>query len=415
MPTGGSHHRRGRLAAPRPHPDSAPERRTGARQGTLREHNLAIVLERIVTAREPVSRARIAADTGLTRGTVSALVDRLIDARLVSELDPVAGVGAGRPAVPLVPARGTVVALGLEINVDYAAVRAVDLAGETVFERVQPDDFRAGDPARAVTAMLALADEALAHLEETGAQFAGACLALPGLVDRRTGPLRIAPNLRWRDVDVVALVGDHPVAARELWLANEAKLAARAEAAARPDGPDSFLYVSGEVGVGAAVVLGGEIFAGSHGWSGELGHTVVPVEDGAGRRLEELVGQDALMRSAGLELAAGVSGLAAAAEAEDARALAALERAGALLGIGLANAVNVLDLDHVVLGGIYAPLAPWLRPGVEARLREHVIGAPWASVEVSPASAGAFPALTGGALTVLRALVADVQAAIADF
>src|SRR5690606_23489407 len=127
-----AHHRRGRLAAPRPHPDSSPDRLAGARQGTLREHHLAIVLDRIVPAAAPVSRARIAADTGLTRGTVSALVDRLLDARLVAELDPVAGAGAGRPAVPLVPARGTIVALGLEINVDYAAVRGVDLAGETV-------------------------------------------------------------------------------------------------------------------------------------------------------------------------------------------------------------------------------------------------------------------------------------------
>src|SRR5690606_33911966 len=170
--------RRGRLAAPRPHPDVAPDRRAGARQGTLREHNLAIVLDRIVSAAEPVSRARIAADTGLTRGTVSALVDRLLAARLVAELEPVAGSGAGRPAVPLVPARGTVVALGLEVNVDYAAVRGVDLAGETVLEHVHDDDFRASDPTRALAVLLGLADTALAHIAEIGARFAGASLAL---------------------------------------------------------------------------------------------------------------------------------------------------------------------------------------------------------------------------------------------
>jgi len=406
--------RRGRLAAPRPHPDVAPDRRAGARQGTLREHNLAIVLDRIVSAAEPVSRARIAADTGLTRGTVSALVDRLLAARLVAELEPVAGSGAGRPAVPLVPARGTVVALGLEVNVDYAAVRGVDLAGETVLEHVHDDDFRSSDPERALGVLLGLADTALAEVESLGARFVGACLALPGLVDRRTGPLRVAPNLGWRDVDVLAIVGAHPVAAREMWLANEANLAARAEATARAGEPESFLYVSGEVGVGGSVVLGGEIFAGSHGWSGELGHTLVPV-DGEVRRLEEVVGQDAVVRAAGLELGAGVPALVAAAESGDARALEALERTGDVLGLGIANAVNVLDLEHVVLGGIYASLEPWLRHGVEERLRSHVIGAPWAAVKVSPASAGAYPALTGGALAVLRALAADVQAAIADF
>lgn len=406
--------RREGFRAPRLPSDGASGTWSGARQGTLREHNLAIVLDRIVTATAPVSRARIAADSGLTRGTVSALVDRLIEARLVTELDPVAGTGAGRPAVPLVPAQGTVVALGLEINVDYAAVRGVDLAGRTVLEHVHDDDFRSSDLDRALAVLLGLADSALAGIEGMGARFAGACLALPGLVDRRTGPLRVAPNLGWRDVDVLALIGEHPVAARELWLANEANLAARAEANVRAGDPGSFLYVSGEVGVGGAVVLDGEIFAGSHGWSGELGHTVIPA-DGRAAQLEQVVGQDALVRAAGLELAAGVPGLVAAAARGDERTLDALERAGDHLGIGLANAVSVLDLEHVVLGGIYASLEPWLRPGVEARLREHVIGAPWAAVSVSAAQAGAYPALTGGALAVLRALVADVQAAIAEF
>src|SRR5690625_1849989 len=120
MVTNRTPRRRGVLASPRAQSDTVAGRRAGARQETLREHNISIVLDRIVNAPEPVSRARVAAETGLTRGTVSALVDRLIEARLVTELDPVAASGAGRPAVPLVPARRTVVALGLELNVDYA-------------------------------------------------------------------------------------------------------------------------------------------------------------------------------------------------------------------------------------------------------------------------------------------------------
>lgn len=105
-------------------------------------------------------------------------------------------------------------------------------------------------------------------------------------------------------------------------------------------------------------------------------------------------------------------GLVAAAQAGEARARQTLERAADLLGLAVANAVSVLDVEHVVLGGTYAALEPWLRPGVEHRLRTHVIGAPWAEVALSAAHAGPYPALTGGALTRLRALTADVQAAI---
>src|SRR5690606_27433529 len=90
----------------------------GASQSAMREHNLGLVLEQIVDATEPVSRADLAVGTGLTRATVSALVDLLVSARMVDELEPVARRTAGRPAVPLVPARGTIVGIGLEANVD---------------------------------------------------------------------------------------------------------------------------------------------------------------------------------------------------------------------------------------------------------------------------------------------------------
>lgn len=58
-----------------------------ARQESLRHHNLALTLRHVLDAPTPVSRADIAAATGLTRATVSALVDRLLAANLVAELD----------------------------------------------------------------------------------------------------------------------------------------------------------------------------------------------------------------------------------------------------------------------------------------------------------------------------------------
>ena len=73
--------------------------RSPARQDALREHNLALVLQHIAGA-EPVSRARIAADTSLTKTTVSSLVDDLVSARLVTELGPEARGEIGRPGAP---------------------------------------------------------------------------------------------------------------------------------------------------------------------------------------------------------------------------------------------------------------------------------------------------------------------------
>lgn len=404
-------------------PSAGARRRAPARQGSLREHNLALVLRHVLdaagapgtpTRAAPPSRADVATATGLTRGSVSALVDLLIGARLIAELPPVVTARAGRPAVPLVPAARTVVGLGAEVNVDYIGVRALDLAGEVLAHRTTAGDFRHSEPARVLALLAGLVGEVRAELP-TEARVAGMCVALPGLVDRVTGPLRLAPNLGWRDVDVVALLTAHPeVDGLPVRLANEANLAARAEVRAGMAG-DSFLYVSGEVGIGAAIVLDGEVFAGRHGWSGELGHTVVDQQGprctcGARGCLEQYAGKDALLRAAGRDVEDTVDALLGAAAAGDERAARALRAAGEALGVALANFVNLVDVETIVLGGIYAPLAPWLTDAVVAQLRSRVLAAEWAEARVGVAAGGEHAAMTGAAVVVLRAVADDPAA-----
>ncbi len=383
-----------------------------ARQAGLREHNLSLALRQVLDAKTPVSRADIAAATGLARATVSGLVDLLIDAELVRELDPAAAVRAGRPAVPLVAARGTVAGVGMEVNIDYIGVRAVDVAGRVLMERVELGDFRRSEPVVVLDRLARIADRTIAALSADGVRIAGTALALPGLVDRVTGPLRVAPNLGWRDVDVVALMTAHPVLAGfPPHLANEANLAARAEAhARRSGGPASFVYVSGEVGIGGAIVLDGEIFRGRHGWSGEIGHMVVdPFGERGPQRgtLEDLAGQDALMAGAGLDLALPISRLAQAAATGDRAALDSLRRGAEALGIALANVVSVVDVDEVVLGGTFAPLFEYVHATVSEQLSRGVIFAPWAPLRVTVSIAGEYPAMTGAALAVIETVVAD--------
>ncbi len=386
------------------------------RQANLREHNLGLVLRIIMEASTPVSRADIAATTGLTRATVSTLADRLISAGLISERPPVMSLRAGRPAVPLVPAGGTLAAVGMEINVDYLGIRVVDLSGAVLAERVDSADFRGSDPAAVLRQLTSLYLEVC---EPMGSEIrtAGGCLAVPGLVDERTGPLRFAPNLGWRDVDVAALFHAHPrTAGVPIQLANEATLAARAEAdALRRGGRLSFLYVSGEVGIGGALVVDGAVFRGRNGWSGEIGHTVV---DPAGPEcrcgsfgcLEQYAGKDALMRGAGLALDLPLADLITAADADEPMALASLDSAAQALGAALANAVNLVDVADVVLGGIYGPLTPFLLSTVNEVLRTRVLSAPWSGLRVFPAEVRQFAALTGAASAVLAEVVDDPTA-----
>jgi predicted NBD/HSP70 family sugar kinase len=347
------------------------------------------VLQTVANSTNRPSRAAVAAATGLTRATVSALVDDLVAGTLLIELEPSPRTGAGRPAMGLALAPDGPVGLGLEINVDYLAACVVDLTGAVRHRLVEHADQR---PAGAVTALAglgALAARARALAEADGLEPAGAALAVPGLV-AAPGLVRVAPNLGWQDVDAPALLRAAPaLAGLPITVDNEANLAALGEL--RADGGETdFVYVSGEIGIGAGIVLDGSLYRGVRGWSGEIGHIPVypdglPCRCGSRGCLEQYAGQEAI----------AAHGPAAA---------------GTALGIALASVVNLLDVDTIVLGGGYAPLLPRLRAGIEAELHRRVLTADLAPVTLRAATLGADAAMRGAADAVIRDVQADPAA-----
>jgi predicted NBD/HSP70 family sugar kinase len=392
-----------------------------ARQDSLRASNLALVLRRIDGAPEPVSRAELAAATGLTRATVSALVDALVASRLVAELPPRLTRPTGRPATGLVVDGAHTAGLGIEINVDYLAACVVDLAGGVRHRLVLQDDQRGRAPERTCSAAAELAKQAVDAATADGLTVAGVGVAVPGLVDRPTGLLRFAPNLGWRDTDVAALLRRAGgLDGLDITVDNEANFAALGELHSDPAALNDFLHVSGEIGVGAGIILGRELFHGTRGWSGEIGHLTVdldgpPCRCGAQGCLEQFAGQEAILRAAGLPVTAAtamggqatIGRIIDAVDGGDARTHAALDRAGRALGVAIAVAVNLLDVPDVVLGGIYAPLAGWIAPEVQRELDQRVLSAAWSPVNVRVSAAGPDAAVLGASGSVTRKILRD--------
>ncbi|AEV82152.1 Hexokinase-2 [Actinoplanes sp. SE50/110] len=370
---------------------------TPVRQSSVRAHNLALVLDTVANSADPPSRASVAALTGLTRATVSALTDDLIAGGLLVERDPPPRTGAGRPAAGLALTAAGPAGLGLEIGVDYLAACVVYLTGAVRQRLTEHADQRPAGPAAALAALGRLGARARLAAEADGLVIAGAALAVPGLVSTglipagpgaagpsgpgAAGLVRVAPNLGWQDVDAPALLRGVPeLADLSIAVDNEANLAALGELRVTGGNPD-FLYVSGEVGIGAGLVIDGELYRGARGWSGEIGHVTVypdgrPCRCGANGCLEQYAGQEAL---------AADEPLAAAA-----------------LGIALAAVVNLLDVPVIVLGGAYAPLFDRLRDGIEAELRRRVLTSGLAPVTLRAARLGAEAAVRGAADAVIR-------------
>jgi predicted NBD/HSP70 family sugar kinase len=402
------------------HPGGSP-----ARQQALRSHNLALVLRHIAD-NEPVTRARIAQATSLTKATVSSLVDALVAARLVTELGPEARGEIGRPGSALALNRSGFVGVGLEINVDYIAVCVTDLVGRVRYLRTRARDNRGQSPARVLGRAIRMTQTAMQAAEAEGLTVAGLAVAVPGLVETEQGLLHVAPNLEWVDVPVAQLLAGR-VAPRDppVMVDNEANLAALGELwYGGHDGLTDFVHISGEIGVGGGIVLDGELFRGASGFAGEVGHVTVQPDGprcrcGARGCLEQVAGQEAILRAAGLTGAAGttigqprgsVAELVARARAGEPRTLRAIEAAGRALGLGVAATVNVVDPGTVVLGGLYAWLEPWLRAPLLEELRERVISQSWTPVRVLASRLGPDAAVRGAAGAVVRQVLSNPTA-----
>lgn len=388
------------------------------RHATMRERNLAVLFGE-VRAHQPVTRARLAVLTGFTKTTVSNLIAILADAGLVRDGEPVQDAERGRPGVAVTVNAEGGAGLGLEINVDYLAACVVDLGWRVRYRHLVAADNRGRSPEAIVAALSRLSTRAVESAAEQGLTVAGAVVAVPGVLDR-THVLR-APNLGWSDVPIAELLREGlPRLRLPVEQDNEANLAALGELwFGAGESLGDFLHVSGEIGIGAGIIVDGQVFRGGHGSAGELGHITVepggpPCACGGRGCLERIAGQEAILRAAGLtDVIAGsaagpkesVSALMNLLESGDPRALEAVRAAGRTLGGALADAVKLLDPQTVVLGGIFSPLGRWVRPEVEAGLREGALYGTVPSVVVSPLGGDA--AVLGAAGLVIKRIYAD--------
>ena len=392
-----------------------------ASQSSLRTSNLALLARQVFASPGPVSRAAVATATGMTRSTASRLADELVSKGILAELAPTPAAGPGRPAVPLTPASGTFIAIGLEVNVSRMAVRAIDLSGQVLAERVVIDDFASSDAQAVLERLAALVDPLTALSPVSSGRLVGAALALPGLVSDDV--LLRAPNLGWtgiRPAEVLAPALDR--LGLSLVVGNEADLAALTAARMRPGGPGEhrdFIYLSGENGVGAGIVRNSEVWLGANGFAGEIGHIQVDPkgpECGCGNRgcLERFAGRRAILNAAGLPRGAGSEELLKACE-DDAsphheRARRAVDAAADALGIALGTAINILDIPAVVLGGHLAPLTGLLAPPLQKILNRRVLASRWSAPQILPAPDDETPGATGGAWSLLEGVIADPAA-----
>jgi len=322
----------------------------------------------------PISRAEIAADSGLSAATVSNLTSELIGQGLIRE----SGVGEatrGRPPVLLslvsnarfvvgvkvMP--GSLVAVVTDLDAEVIALRELKYSGTAMYQDGSLDTT----PAEVVEKVTQLVDEVIKEAGIARTDLLGVGLGLAGFIDSNAGVCRYSPFFGWRDVNLASPLTRS--LGLDVYLENDVNSLTIAEQwFGHGRGYEHFVVVTVGRGIGVGFVLNGRFYSGHEGGVGELGHvTVVP--DGptcsCGRQgcLEMMASDRALIQAARELIADGklaglvdaddvtVEALVSAADGGDDTARSLLADSGRWLGIGLATIVNLLNPELIIVAG----------------------------------------------------------------
>ena len=373
----------------------------------LRKVNESAVLDLIQT-RGPITRSQLARELRLSPPTITRIVTALIESGLVYEHSSASSSGGRRPTLVDFNARANLI-IGVYIGREMVGALA-DLNGEILHRDRAPSCHGEEGVCRLIEFVQSLHEKARQlHLTVRGVG-----IGAPSIVTQPEGVVILAPTLDWRDVPLRQRLED--ALGVPAFVQNEINLIALGEqwrGAGR--GIDNMVCISLGEGIGAGLIVGGQLFNGSHFAAGEIGY-LVPNARFLGRTYETFGSLESeagsfgivrryLERRAAMRLAEGqpgplradspptVDAVLQAAREGDAIAQAVVDETVEYLTIAIANLAAIMDPQRVILTGELIEFGDLFLEPVRARIRGLVPAVPEIALSELGMDAAVFGAL----------------------
>lgn len=337
-----------------------------------KQHNRDLVLRTIFT-RQPVSRAEIARITKLTRATVSELINACLAEGLVEEIGLGSSIGGKSPILLSLVADSRYL-IGLNLAQEKFTGAVVNLLGEmkdTVEIPISDSDGQL-----ALQYVFQILDQLIA---KNWKPIVGIGVGTPGLVNTREGVVLNAVNLDWQDLPLARLLEERYHLPVQVLNDSQADAIGEFVYSGDHEPGENLVVVNVRHGIGAGLLINGQLFQGDGGSAGEIGHLMaqengLPCRCGRLGCLETVSSAKAVVQRAiellpenpASELARNpekvtLDALVTAFQHQDALAVKVVMDAARYLGISLSNLVGTLNIQKIVLTGEMSRFGdPWL-------------------------------------------------------
>jgi predicted NBD/HSP70 family sugar kinase len=330
-----------------------------ANRDLIRAINRALVLNTIKSD-GPISRKDIAQQTGLSAATVTGITAKLLDKQLILEKFEGDSSGGRKPILLTINPRGGYV-IGLKLSEDHITAALTDLEA-TILHSIT-ESFSSHSLEHIIDMIIKVVDDFLSKNKLAQEQLLGIGIGLAGIIDTQNGIIRNSPIFGWQQVNLSEEI--HKRLHMPVFIDNDVNTLTIAEQwFGKGQGKENFLTVTIGRGVGLGIVVNGQIYHGGGGGAGEFGHTVIDPQGpkcdcGKYGCLETYVADPGLIRTANQLYEDGVlpkkigsvDELLALAQEGNQEARGIYANAGKILGRGLANLINVLNPELIIVSG----------------------------------------------------------------
>lgn len=402
----------------------------GADLHRIRGFNRLLVLN-YIRDHGPIARVMLAQRLGLSRTTVSSIIDALLRERLVREgrfLEATSRGGRRAILVHFNADAGRI--LGVDVGRTHLTMILTNLAPEIVAQRSVSFNTDRG-PAVCLPILISEIRTFVEASEVNWESIAGIGLGIPGPLSADLHRLSSPPHMPgWDNIDIWESL--QAAFNKPLYIDNDANMGALGESRCGAGrGNADMAYVKIGTGIGAGLIINGRIYRGHQGSAGELGHLTID-ENGpvcvCGNRgcLETLAAAPAIVVDArqGISLArklasaegppAGapllgrrvyvdIADVVEAAQHGDAASIAALERAAERIGLVLAGLVNLFNPEAIVIDGSVSRAGEILLTPLKRVVASASLPAAWKGTRILLGELGVAAIALGAALTVLDA------------
>jgi N-acetylglucosamine repressor len=383
----------------------------------LKELNQAAIMD-LIRQKGRLSRKELSDLTGLSPTACGSITRQLIKDGFLHETGQGKSTG-GRKPIMLEIRPNSYYAAGFDIGMEVIQVVIADITGQILFNK--EIEYKLGTSVERTIDLIYQEFSTIIKEMDLGLEkFLGCGLSIPGVIDRGTNQIIMAPNLSWNRVDLKEKAAQ--LLKMPVYIENEAMCSAICENwIGKCKNIDSFVCINVESGIGAGIFIGGDIYRGFSSSAGEIGHLIV--EDngrlcGCGNHgcLETYASIRYMVSDINIKVNGGYTSsiirsldnvkkwdkIVEAAQKGDGLCSSVLNQGAKYLGMAAAFLINILNPQAIILGKYFPQYAPLVMDTLIRTVKEKALPWPASRVQIMTSDFGLNSSAIGAAMIPIR-------------